>query len=401
MQPVKLTIPGAYWDTQLYSGRLYLFGRDNTILTLNWDQLIENLPVSDNVRLAATCAFQRSDFLYGNQWSLLFKDDEVRGLVTRKFDRLSKSKLIVDSHAIKTNSIERQDNPFPFPHADCTIYKKRIYIVGTSGLYSASCDKKARHAVSTRITKAWDCPSHTLAASYNRVALAAGAEGLYEYTIQYWEEFENSPEGRKNPSLISPQQCSLCGWAFYSIFGSSPEGDGFLAAFRKNTEEIEESDQWPRREFDRVVPGHEIFGERGISWATQDKLCQAVRQTVHVVKYAPWFKGKSDKKEFADLGTIKMPRKNGDIISGGVAMFGTVVECENTLVVLLSDGGNHVIPGEPINWRVYSRSKHYENQLHAIYEDRIEIWSFNQDYFVDQKIKRSGVSYTGWWPNVK
>ena len=30
------------------------------------------------------------------------------------------------------------------------------------------------------------------------------------------------------------------------------------------------------------------------------------------------------------------------------------------------------------------------NQLHIIYEDRLEIWAFNHDYFADQHQKLAG-----------
>ena len=38
-----------------------------------------------------------------------------------------------------------------------------------------------------------------------------------------------------------------------------------------------------------------------------------------------------------------------------------------------------------------NRSKQYENQLHVVYEDRLEIFSFNHDYFINQKSKLSGI----------
>jgi len=51
----------------------------------------------------------------------------------------------------------------------------------------------------------------------------------------------------------------------------------------------------------------------------------------------------------------------------------------------------HTFAGEPVNWRIFPRSKHYENQLHIIYNDRLEIISFNHDYFVNQNEKWAGI----------
>jgi hypothetical protein len=81
MQPLKLTIHGEFLDTQLYQGRLYLFGCDGSIQGLDWDALIDDWDVPEETKLAMTCAFTRSDYLYGNKWDLFFKDREARELI--------------------------------------------------------------------------------------------------------------------------------------------------------------------------------------------------------------------------------------------------------------------------------------------------------------------------------
>ena len=48
------------------------------------------------------------------------------------------------------------------------------------------------------------------------------------------------------------------------------------------------------------------------------------------------------------------------------------------------------IRGEPVRWRIFPRSTNFTNQLHIIYDDRIEILSFVHDYFVNQKSKLAG-----------
>ena len=60
MQPLRLIVPGEYWDSHIYSGRLFLFLRDGSIKGLNWDRIIEEWPLKeDRLRLAMQCAFQR------------------------------------------------------------------------------------------------------------------------------------------------------------------------------------------------------------------------------------------------------------------------------------------------------------------------------------------------------
>ena len=71
--------------------------------------------------------------------------------------------------------------------------------------------------------------------------------------------------------------------------------------------------------------------------------------------------------------------ESGDVLSASTAQFGIIVESERALSVYPSEGTPVVMQGEPVNWRVFPRSKHYENQLHVVWDDHMEILSFNQD----------------------
>lgn len=386
MQPLKMTIPGTFWDSQIYSGRLHLFGTRGDILTLDWDRLIEEWNIEKHLRLVMQCAFCRSDYLYGDRWTLLFADSDVKSLIQSKFAGLAKIDLEVSPARLKKVTVGHQDNPFPFPHADSTIYKKKIYVASSQGVFDANCTRKTRYPISTRVNKHWDAPVLALSASYNNLALAAGDDGLYSLPIN---GYGYGVDDRNGPSHIVKQNCIDCRWAFYSIYGSSHVTSGHLASFIK----VKDGDdgRFPERKFDRLVDDQQIFHSRGYSWGTQDKLCQARNGQVHIVKYTPWNDAFEDR--FKDLGVIELAAWKGDVVSGGTALFGMVIESDNALVVVPSQGRPITLSGEPVNWRTFPRSKHYENQLHVIYGDRIEILSFNHDYFVDQETKRSGIRF--------
>jgi hypothetical protein len=57
MQPLKLTISGSFWDSQIYAGRLYLFTDTGAIRTLDWDLVVSEwqidpaLTAGDGMRL--------------------------------------------------------------------------------------------------------------------------------------------------------------------------------------------------------------------------------------------------------------------------------------------------------------------------------------------------------------
>ena len=410
MSPLKLTIPGRYWDTQIYRGRLYLFDREGSILTLDWDRVIEHLPADNSLKLALVCAFKRSDYLYRVAATGIFHDEEFKAIMNSRFSTLAETPLVIEEKQLKEASLGQQENLFPFPHADSTIYSRRLYVSSQNGIFSANCNGKTKYPVSTRVEKLWDGPVLALGASYNSLALAAGEEGLWEYDLnsageeRLWE-YDSNPSfirlsdsaSKTNPRPLAEQHCSECQWAFHSIYSSSLKGPGVLAAYQRTREESDGEFGTPRK-FDRLISEKEIFSSfeepAGVySWAAQDKICQAANGSIRVAKYQPW----NQEHPIKRLGSLPLEHHDETLVSAKVALFGTVVELDSRLIVLASNGDIHPIAGEPVSWRVFPRSRHYENHLHIIYDDRLEVLSFNHDYLLDQRQKISGIS--GWFGN--
>ena len=399
MSPLKLTIPGHYWDTQIHRGRLYLFDIEGRILTLDWDRLVEHLPTDNALKLALVCAFKRSDYLYRVAATGIFHDEEFKSTMNNRFSTLAETPLVIEKKQLKEVSLGHQENLFPFPHADSTVYYRRLYVASQSGVFSANCNGQTKYPVSTRVEKLWDGPVLALGASCSSLALAAGEEGLWEYDLgSRFTELSEFASGRNLRSLAG-QHCSECQWAFHSVYGSSSTGPGVLAAYRRTRGESDApGKKWYRRKFDRLIPEKEIFSDfeepTGVySWAAQDKICQAANGSIRVAKYQPWDQEAPIKR----LGSLPFEHHGETLVSAKVALFGTVVELDSSLIVIPSNGTILSIDGEPVSWRVFPRSRHYENHLHIIYDDRLEVLSFNHDYLLDQRQKISGIS--GWVGN--
>ena len=393
MQPLRMTIRGTYWDSQVYSGKLYLFSREGSLRTIDWDRLVESLKVPQELGLAMHCAFLRSDYFYGNQWNMLFEDKEVKSLIQSKFSRLAERDILVSEQIVGECTLATQDSPFPFPHADTTVYRNVLYAASRSGIFRSSCRRKKQAIIVGNAEKIWDCPMLSISASYNTLALAAGDDGLFELEIN---KDEGVPDKNAEPKEITKKNCTAANWLYFSTYGSSHVGDGFLADFkmieRKRQSDIARDWIGPNvRKLEKIVTAQKIFLEKGYSWGTKDKICQATNSRVEVVQYNPW--KETDEERLRPLGTIQLQPWKGKVISGGIALLGTIIECENAIVVVPSEGDPITLPGEPVNWRVFPRSKYYENTLHIVYEDSLEIYSFNHDYFVDQKTKRSGIRF--------
>jgi hypothetical protein len=385
MSIVKMIIPGQYWDTQIYQGRLYLFGIDGSLTALNWDHLVDNVVVEDSLRLALKCAFKRSDYLYRVAATGLFYDSEVRQIVSRRFASLASRDLVLTPQELQSVLVGRQDSPFSFPHSDSMIYRRRMFVASKRGVHVSSCTKGKKRAVDDDVEEIWDAPTTGIEASWGSLALAGGDEGLWESGLDFGESPFPHLYGPR-PRQVAKEHCSECHWTYYSIFGSSSRGPGFLASYRRSRRSGEEAE----RRLEEVIPDSVLFagGARGIySWAAQDKICQFADGEIRVAKYQPW-----KKEPLRYLGAIPLERHGSKIVSARVALFGTIVELDSGLAVINSDGSFVEIEGEPVSWRIFPRSRHYENHLHVCYEDRLEILSFNHDYLVPQDKKISGIS---------
>src|SRR5262249_479596 len=95
MPPLRLIIPGEWWDSQIYAGRLYLFSQLGEVVTLFWDKLIDEWPLPAGLRLPMQCAFKRSDLLYNRSVAVVLDDPEMREVLKGKFERLSHQALEV------------------------------------------------------------------------------------------------------------------------------------------------------------------------------------------------------------------------------------------------------------------------------------------------------------------
>lgn len=386
MQTLKFTIEGSYWDTQIYNGRLYLFSRDGSIQTLDWDRVNEFVKIPERSKLAFDIAFQKSSIIYDYTNNCIVSDNEIRGVLENKFRALKLCDDLKLSRAgINSLLIKEQDNVFPFPHIDSDIYKNRLYVASKSGVFKSGCSKANVLPVSKRLEKLWDCPSTSISANYGNLAIAAGDQGVFELEIEKsdyfgWNRFPT-------PFQVSGLHCSEVEWSYYSIFCSSHVSNGYLAYQRQQpTDQVSVNDD--SMTSIRIIKSGQLFDHEGYTWGTKDKIYQARNNGIHIKTFDP-FK-LSDEPFFEARTFIPFQAWKGDLVSAKVASFGTILELDNALVVIKSDGSIDTIEGEPIHWRIFPRSTNYENHLHIIYEDRMEIHSYNHELFVDQKQKSAG-----------
>lgn len=391
MQAIKLVIPGAFWDSQIYSGILYLFTLDGEIVTVNWQQAVSLLAQKlekSAFNTALRIAFHDSGLLYNERARALFQHPEVRGILKRDFQEIANTELCIEEEELERISV-KNDNPFPFPHSDSEVYYRRLYVGLTKGLFSTEFQNTSSKNGS-RPEKHWDGPVLDISASpkFTTIALASGGDGLYEVRLDLDKK---KPLQNRAPNQVVPNHCNSCEWSYHSIYASSHVHGSFMALYDKKSQDPNNrKSRKYYREFERVISSEELFSRRGFSWGVHDKIYLYRENRIFVLEYNP----RNNDMPFKHLETIPLQSWKGDMVSASAAPFGVVVELDNALVIMRSDDSIETISGEPVSWRVFPRSENYTNQLHIIYDEKLEIWSFNHDYFVDQESKLAGIKMT-------
>ncbi|MFA6115200.1 MAG: hypothetical protein WC729_14470 [Sphingomonas sp.] len=391
MQNLTLGIEGEWWDSLLYKGRLHLFGMDGSLQTFDWERLIrdlgEQLPAgsSDAFRFA----FAESNALY----RAVIDGADLK----QSFAALDAERFEVSKRKLFDYLIEQGDTRFPFPHASSTVYYDRMLVASPEGIHGAIYDpfQDRLHGVK-RLT---ELPANQAWPAYNSVAIAGGSEGLYEIDLGLAQDEWLEP---RKPTLISSRATDACDWMFKNIVAMSIDSGSFLA--RYDSQSLESFDPLvdePQAEdegggatlrvlsevddLDAILPAPSRGGSSFV-WGSQDKFYKAESGRITAFRFLR-------DGRIIRAGSVAMRHGIEALVSVQTSLFGVVLEFDTGLLVLTSDEVAHDIPGEPVNWRVFPRSRRYENHLHVIGDDKLTIHSFNHDADVDQFTKVIGSKY--------
>lgn len=402
MQPVKITIYGDYYDCQIYRGRLYLWTFDGVLNVYNWEEIVKFFVKNNKDDVAMTCCFLDGNYLYQPSLIKLFKDADFKKMLLSKFNRIQKSNFELTEALLAQFLIGQQDTPTKTLPTDTEIYSNKLYFIHEKGLYVSTAHRtgKNKNPVSARPKKLWDCNLLSIKANkYPQLALSGADEGLFELNMATSVAENLKRVDSRNPIFqISKEHSSFSNYSYLSIYNSSLTRNSFFDMFKWTNKNDGGHKEYSIRNFDKSIKDQEIFGmdnrEHFISWGIEDKLYRATTRGFDIIRYNKFAKEEKGESMFTSLNSINFDAWKGRIVNGGTTYFGNIVECENALVIITSDQQVITIEGEITRWRVYPRSRNYENHLHVILDDRIEIYSFNQDYFVNQDAKEIGIKFS-------
>lgn len=398
MRPVKVTILGKFWDSQIYAGELLLFDEHGAMRRINWREAIDDLATQNEaMQTALRVAFLDGDLFYNPKVRKILLDPELVEPIKNQLSTLAVSDLQADLMHDWGRYCSMQDSPFRFLPTDTEVYYNTIFAAGNEGLYSAPRQGAAKLNRQGYFNRHHDGGVFQVKASdkYTSLATASGDDGLMEFPLEK-DDYEYRVGQQK---ILANRACSACDWAFQSVMGWTASS-AFMASFK---EEKAPQGAGRIRLFDRVMDlGDDVFSiqsatrsnGRAIAWGAREKMYYLTSAGLEVADYNPDPSKRSRKKSeysmFDRRGAISESIDVNEVVATGTAPFGTVIELNDELLIIRSDGHTERFQGEPLHWRVFPRSEHYSNQLHILYDDRVEIISFVHDYFVSQSDKLSG-----------
>ncbi|RZJ44150.1 MAG: hypothetical protein EOO19_12235, partial [Chryseobacterium sp.] len=402
MQPVKISIKGDFYDCQIYRGRLYLWTFDGDLKVYDWWQIVNSLIKTETDKIAMTFCFLDGNYLYKQSLLELFKDKDFRKLLLRKFDRINNKSFNISEKQIEKFLIGNQETPTGILPTDTEVYSNKLFFIHEQGLFTSSAhrERSEKYLVSSRPVKLWDCNLLSIKANrYPQLALSGGDDGLFELNMA-----KSLPDNLKRIEdkaaifQISNNHSSFCNYSFLNIYNSSLVEDSFMATFKWHMTKDKNQNDVAIRNFEGSITDKEIFKKdksksHFVSWGIEDKIYKATSRGFEVIKHNNYADEEKGEIRFQPLQSINIHPWKGEVIGGGTSYFGNIVECENALIVIQSDEKTLTIPGPITRWRVYPRSLNYENHLHVILDNSIEIYSFNHDYFLNQDDKNIGIQF--------
>ena len=401
MQPLKISIKGDYYDCQIYRGRLYLWDFNGGLKVYDWTSLVQSLIKSETDKIALTFSFLDGNYLYKTSLIELFKDKDFKNLLLKKFKRVESKSFQITQKKLSKFLLGEQETPTGILPTDTEIYSNQLYFIHEKGLFSSSAhrSKSEKYLVSSRPAKIWDCNLLSIKANkYPQLALSGGDEGLFEMnTSRAQPENLKKVESKRPIYQVSNEHSSFSNYSYLNIYNTSLIKESFLATFKWDAKLQLTGHLDVARNFDTKLTDKTLFKTKSklhfVSWGIADKIYKARNGGFEIIKYNNYANEEKGEEKFQKLSSFNLHAWKGKVTNGGTAYFGNIVECENALIIILSDNQIITIPGPITRWRVYPRSMNYENHLHVILDESIDIYSFNQDYFLDQDDKTIGIQF--------
>jgi len=382
MRALKVRIEGDYWDSIIYNDKLMLVTGEGTMEVYPWDKLV-GLLISrhPDLELQLHHLLRRGRAWYALGIQDLMGHPASRSTLLAMADAAAGADLLISRKQLVAHRKAVVDVAL-FPTTDLECYGSKLFVGSTDGLQVAALNSIKELELSSDAT-VFDGPCLRLAASYKRLAIALGQEGLSETTaVGYPRDPDLSPFSY-SMRQISKQWADSCGWAGSDLVATHRGAGGYVGAFER-PERRDSEERFHQPDLVATVTSDRIFSATGGSLIASGGTVALIEgSSISSRSWNPF--RQTEGGPIADRqGPLKTEsfRDGLGILDAGLAVFGAVVEYDTRMVVHGTDGKRRSIDGEVVNWRIFPRSMRYVNQLHLVKERWLDVHAFFHDYFV-------------------
>lgn len=390
MRDLTISIEGSWWDTLLYKGKLHALTPEGDWAVFDWDALTSDL--EETIEAAARPALQFS-FRASNAISngALTKD-----AVARSFEQLTVFDFNLSSKKMAKYLLAKSDVSGAFPSTSMNMHYDRMIMSSQNGVHIEYVNSD--HIGVHTLKKISSVATRQIAAAYGRIACASGDAGLRQLDLNLEQGFKPS---ESDGHELNSQRCDACDWMYQNISALSYSGGSYLAKFKKtgdffkptktddtfsdgdgNGAEIERIEFEGNIDLNDGINDESSEQDHTLSWGSHDKIYKVSGNRISAYRFAA-----SGKRRL--LGERQLPGDAREIVSVRSALFGVIVEFDEAVVVIKGDGTLVDFEGEPVNLSTFSRSRRYENQLHLITDDSIQVKSININFEDEDFLKKS------------
>ncbi|MDQ0254121.1 hypothetical protein J2S74_001494 [Evansella vedderi] len=343
MTAMSLRIEGEYWDFLIKYNKLFLWNFEGEIEIYNWEEILREI------------SHKYGDFIYslynGSMINQIIKEKDITG----HYNDIYLSRFDLDRYLDK-----KELTPTGDVITSINSYNENILINTDDGLFISFLNDMGK------FEKITDMPFYNISVgTYGKVALAGGEEGVFELLLpinNLNKNYKGYKEGFRN---IIKKHSNRTSWVKNNIYSSSYIEEFILNPM--NTNEI----IYGEDQIYKYSAKEEITK---VTWVNNNKIYRKLNSST--LEEVTILDSENEELNFKSR-TLNFQGWKGEIIAGAGAAYGTIVECENALVVIFKDKSVMNIPGEVVRWKSYKSKERYSNILGIIYDEELVLTAFN------------------------
>lgn len=374
------------YDSFIYKKRLYIVTLQKQIIPIDWVEFIKSITPQRNA-FPFVVSFTRSDVLYSPQYKIFINDTILRNDLIDSFSALRNLEFSFDSQKLSKfvppENLWRRIEELP---RDIKCAFNQFYLINDN--YVAV--SKIKYG-STKSRQCLLSPFYCFAKGNFTSMEFVGRDIFFSSQEKgvYMSAYVDEGQYSKELEVVSNHHASYLTNNFSSLTIGSYFKESHILSTVKDA-------KYSNRTFDSKSL-NELFkcNRYDLIFSFHDKIYCANGNTIKMIRYTN--KG----RKFSNVIEIPIHLNiNDKPLSAEVAVFGLIIEFKNKIIVFPSTEDETISIGNEndsiIGWRIFPHSKDYKNQLHVIFKNRIEIWSFNYDYFINQFEKKIGSRNTNY-----